>query len=140
MRLFCKDSRIGKQHQIDLAAVDAETAYFVADAMEGLAAGARVQLLCLLAQRHRASVKELTAATGMEQPAVSQHLKILRDLGFVRAEKQGRHKIYELYDPHVAGLLEQALAHAEHLRDQIDAHADASIEDSRHRANLQRAS
>jgi hypothetical protein len=30
---------------MDLAAVDAETAYFVADAMEGLAAGARVQLL-----------------------------------------------------------------------------------------------
>lgn len=118
---FCKDHLISRRHQIDVKAVDADTAYFVADAMEGLAAGARVQLLCLLAQRGPSSVKDLTVATGMEQPAVSQHLKVLRDLGFVRAEKQGRHKIYELYDPHVAGLLEQVLAHAEHLRAQLTA-------------------
>lgn len=52
----------------------------------------------------------------MEQPAVSQQLRVLRELGFVRAEKQGRKKIYELNDPHVARLLEQAIAHAEHLR------------------------
>jgi ArsR family transcriptional regulator, nickel/cobalt-responsive transcriptional repressor len=119
MYFFCKDQRISKRHRTDFEAVDADTAYFVADAMEGLAAGARVQLLCLLAQQGRASVKELTAATGMEQPAVSQHLKVLRDLGFVRAERQGRQKIYELYDAHVAGLLEQALAHADHLRKQL---------------------
>lgn len=36
-------------------------------------------------------------------------------LGFVRAEKHGR-KIYELHDPHVARLLGQAIAHAEHLK------------------------
>jgi DNA-binding transcriptional ArsR family regulator len=55
----------------------------------------------------------------MEQPAVSQHLRVLRDLGFVQAQKQGRKKIYELYDPHVEGLLEQAVAHAEHLRNLV---------------------
>ena len=86
--------------------------------MEGLAAGSRVHLLCLLSQGPR-SVKDLTAATGLEQPAVSQHLKVLRDLGFVRAHKQGRHKIYELHDPHIAGLLEQAAAHADHLQERI---------------------
>lgn len=140
MHLFCKDHRISKQHAIDFAAVDARTAYFVADAMEGMAAGARVQLLCLLAQCGRSSVKDLTAAIGMEQPAVSQHLKVLRDLGFVRAEKKGRHKIYELYDPHVAGLLEQALAHAEHLRDQISGHAHAAVPLSPEGETLKRAS
>lgn len=55
----------------------------------------------------------------MEQPAVSQQLRVLRDLGFVRAEKQGRKKIYELHDAHVAGLLEQAIAHADHLRQRL---------------------
>ena len=112
---FCDDRPIAKQHHIDLAAIDAETAEFIGDAMEGLAAGGRIQLLCLLAQGPR-SVKQLTAATDMEQPAVSQQLRVLRDLGFVRAEKEGRTKIYELHDQHVAGLLEQAVAHAEHLR------------------------
>jgi len=142
MHLFCKDQRISKKHEIDFAAVDAETAHFVADAMDGLAAGARVQLLCLLARHGRASVKELTAATGMGQPAVSQHLKVLRDLGFVRAEKKGRHKIYELYDPHVAGLLEQALAHADHLREQLATGTDSvvpfSSRDTRDQASVAR--
>lgn len=121
---------ISKRHHTGLTAMDAETAYFIADAMEGLAAGARIQLLCVLAQGRR-SVKELTAETGMEQPAVSQHLRVLRNLGFVRAEKKGRHKIYELYDSHVEGLLEQVIAHAEHLRqqsgDSVRARGDSSV-------------
>lgn len=136
---FCKDRPISKRHEIDFAAVDAETAYFVADAMEGLVAGARIQLLCLLAHQGPSSVKALTVATGMEQPAVSQHLRVLRDLGFVRAEKQGRHKIYELYDPHVAGLLEHVLAHAGHLRDQIGAPANSPMTLLRDRDGLRHA-
>ena len=139
MYFFCEDQTISKRHEIDLTAVDAETAYFVADAMEGLAAGARVQLLCLLAEQGRASVKELTAATGMEQPAVSQHLKILRDLGFVRAEKRGRQKIYELYDPHVAGLLEQVLAHAAHLRDHLGTGTGTALPAAHQHQALQQA-
>ncbi len=115
---LCNHQDISKRHQIDLTAVDAKTANFIADAMEGLAAGARVQLLCLLVQGPR-SVKDLTAATGLEQPAVSQHLRVLRELGFVVAEKQGRKKIYALYDAHVTGLLEQAIAHADHLRNHL---------------------
>jgi DNA-binding transcriptional ArsR family regulator len=115
---FCDDRPIAKRHNIDLAATDAETADFVADAMEGLAAGARIQLLCQLEHGPR-SVKQLTEATDMEQPAVSQHLRVLRDLGFVRAEKDGRKKIYQLHDEHVAGLLKQAVAHAEHLQNLV---------------------
>jgi ArsR family transcriptional regulator, nickel/cobalt-responsive transcriptional repressor len=115
---LCDDRPIAIRHNTDLAAIDAETAEFIADAMDGLAAGSRIQLLCLLAQGPR-SVKQLTAETDMEQPAVSQQLRVLRDLGFVRAEKKGRTKIYELHDEHVAGLLEQAVAHAEHLRNLV---------------------
>lgn len=139
MYFFAKITLISQRHPIDLTTLDAATAYFIADAMEGLAAGARVQLLGLLAQGPR-SVKNLTAATGMEQPAVSQHLRVLRDLGFVRAEKKGRHKIYELYDSHVAGLLEQAIAHAEHLREHLSTGDESSVRVSRDREALDRAS
>jgi DNA-binding transcriptional ArsR family regulator len=76
----------------------------------------------------------------MEQPAVSQHLRVLRDLGFVRAEKKGRHKIYELYDSHVAGLLEQVIAHAEHLRNHLSTGEQTAVPLSRHRETLNRAS
>lgn len=112
------DGQIAKRHNIDLATIDPDTADFIADAMDGLAAGSRVQLLCRLAQGPR-SVKQLTDETDMEQPAVSQHLRVLRNLGFVRAEKHGRKKIYELHDSHIAGLLEQAVAHAQHLREHL---------------------
>jgi DNA-binding transcriptional ArsR family regulator len=95
--------------------IDPDTADLIAEVMDGLAAGTRIQLLCRLAQGPR-SVKQLTTETDMEQPAVSQQLRVLRDLNFVRAEKQGRKKIYQLRDPHIAGLLEQAISHAEHLR------------------------
>jgi DNA-binding transcriptional ArsR family regulator len=125
MFLFCDDRSIPTRHNIDLAAIDAGTAEFIADAMDGLAAGARIQLLCLLAQGPR-SVKQLTALTKMEQPAVSQHLRVLRDLGFVQAEKKGRTKIYELHDNHVVGLLEQAVAHAQHLQNLVARETNSS--------------
>ena len=82
---FCDDRPIPRRHHIDLTAIDAETAEFIADAMEGLAAGGRIQLLCLLAQGPR-SVKQLTAETDLEQPAVVDDQCGLR----VRAESSSR--------------------------------------------------
>ena len=119
----CDDPQIPKRHKIDLAAIDPDTADYIADAMDGLAAGTRIQLLCRLAQGPR-SVKELTTETDMQQPAVSQQLRVLRRLGFVRAEKQGRKKIYALHDSHVARLLEQAIAHSEHLQERLTPEAE----------------
>lgn len=33
---------------------------------------------------------------GMSQPAVSQHLRVLRDAGLVRHRRAGRHRLYRL--------------------------------------------
>ncbi len=63
-----------------------------------------------------ATVSELTAAVGMEQPAVSHQLRILRDLDLVKGSRNGRHTVYDLRDHHVAMLLDEALRHIEHLR------------------------
>jgi DNA-binding transcriptional ArsR family regulator len=52
----------------------------------------------------------------MEQSACSHQLRLLRNLGLVVGRRQGRSVIYELYDNHVAELLDQALYHVEHLR------------------------
>ena len=76
--------------------------------------------LLLLRRAHRdhqpATVGELVSAIGMEQPAVSQQLRVLRTLGLVTGERSGRTIVYELYDDHVAELLDQAISHAEHVR------------------------
>jgi ArsR family transcriptional regulator, nickel/cobalt-responsive transcriptional repressor len=62
------------------------------------------------------SVKELVRAVEMEQPAVSQQLRVLRDLGLIVAKRQGRKTIYKLHDKHVGVLLAEAVAHTQHRR------------------------
>jgi ArsR family transcriptional regulator, nickel/cobalt-responsive transcriptional repressor len=113
--VLCDDPNITKGHEIDLAAMDAETAELVADTIQALGTPSRVRILSALAVAPR-SVSDLAAHVGMEQPAVSQQLRVLRDLELVTGERRGRQVIYTLHDPHIADLLTQAIAHSEHLR------------------------
>jgi DNA-binding transcriptional ArsR family regulator len=87
----------------------------IADAMHALATPSRVLILAQLRERPQ-SVSELIAAVGMEQSAVSHQLRLLRDIGLVVGERQGRRVVYSLYDEHVASLVDQAAFHVEHLR------------------------
>lgn len=106
-----------------VGALDAESARQVATTLQALAAPSRLQLLSILTEGPR-TVGELVEQVGMEQPAVSHQLRLLRNLGLVVGERRGRHIEYSLYDHHVAALIEQAIFHAEHLR---MGHADPSI-------------
>jgi ArsR family transcriptional regulator, nickel/cobalt-responsive transcriptional repressor len=62
------------------------------------------------------SVGELARDIEMEQSAVSQQLRVLRHLGLVVGEREGRRVIYGLYDDHVRALLAEAVSHTEHRR------------------------
>lgn len=44
----------------------------------------------------RLSVNEIVAQTGVSQPTVSHHLKVLRDAGLVRTERHGKEIYYSL--------------------------------------------
>lgn len=57
----------------------------------------RRRMLDLMRRRER-SVAELARPFTISQPAVSQHLKVLRDAGVVRVRREGRLRIYRL-DP-----------------------------------------
>jgi DNA-binding transcriptional ArsR family regulator len=92
--------------------ISAGAAERLADAMFALSTPSRVQILgCLLVGP--ASVTELMVAVGMEQSSVSHQLRVLRDHELVRAERQGRKRLYRLYDDDVAALIEYALRHVE---------------------------
>jgi ArsR family transcriptional regulator, lead/cadmium/zinc/bismuth-responsive transcriptional repressor len=56
-------------------------------------------------------VGDLAAMLGMAVPAVSQHLRVLRDLRIVRNRRVGKMVYYALDDAHVADLFAVALAH-----------------------------
>ncbi len=50
------------------------------------------------------SVGELAAQLPVSQPAVSQHLKILRQAGLVQCEPEGTRRIYRVSDKGLAAL------------------------------------
>lgn len=99
----------------DPGALDAAAAKSLAATLQALASPSRLLILDRL-RRSSSTVGVLAESIGMEQPAVSQQLRILRNLGLVTGERAGRSIVYELYDDHVAELLDQAIYHAEHLR------------------------
>jgi DNA-binding transcriptional ArsR family regulator len=69
--------------------------------IEALADPTRQQIFELVAARPR-SVADLTRSLPVSQPAVSQHLKILREAGLVKAEPRGASNIYHI-DPEGLG-------------------------------------
>lgn len=97
------------------AAADEDVAEEVAAVMSALSTRSRVQILGRLVDGP-STVGALVAALGMEQPAVSHQLRVLRQLGLVVGERRGRNVLYSLHDPHIGELLREAVSHAEHRR------------------------
>ncbi|WP_133915393.1 ArsR/SmtB family transcription factor [Streptomyces sp. NBC_00582] len=65
----------------------------------------RLALLMALRQTGPLAVSDLAIATGMNDPAVSQALRLLRAAGVVAGEKDGRVVRYRIIDPVTADLL-----------------------------------
>jgi DNA-binding transcriptional ArsR family regulator len=68
-----------------------------ADTFNAIAEPRRRELVDLLARGER-PVNDLVAATGLTQPQVSKHLRVLRDVGVGAARDRGRQRVYRL-DP-----------------------------------------
>jgi len=64
------------------------------DAFNAVAEPRRREILVYLAASER-PVGAIVAALGLEQPSVSKHLRVLRDVGLVRMRCQGRQKLYQ---------------------------------------------
>lgn len=95
--------------------IDRSLAGHLAELMGVLSTPSRLLILGELRERPR-SVGELAEAIEMEPSAVSQQLRVLRHLGFVVGNREGRRVIYALHDAHVAKLLDEAVSHFTHRR------------------------
>ncbi|MBN9492568.1 helix-turn-helix transcriptional regulator [bacterium] len=71
----------------------------------GLADPARLSLLLALRQRP-CSAGELARDCSLSASNASNHLQCLLECGLVAVQAQGRHNVYSLADPLIAGLLE----------------------------------
>ena len=65
---------------------------------------------------HPAAVGDLAAGLPVSRPAVSQHLRVLKDAGLVMETAQGARRIYSI-DPRGVGA----------MRDWLDAHWDGAL-------------
>lgn len=73
------------------------------DPFSALADPTRRSIIELLAERGQLPASEIAGQFPVSAPAISQHLKVLREAGLVQVEKQAQQRIYRL-DP--AAMLE----------------------------------
>ena len=63
------------------------------DAFNAVAEPRRREILMYLALRER-TVGDIVASLRLEQPSVSKHLRVLRDVGLVHVRRTGRQRFY----------------------------------------------
>lgn len=64
--------------------------------LQALGDTVRQDIIMILSEKGRLDVGEITALTKTSRPAISHHLKILKDAEVVQMNKEGKHNIYFL--------------------------------------------
>ncbi len=86
----------------------------LAETFQALGDSSRVQIVWLLSKSEQ-SVGAIASLLSMSQPAVSHHLRTLRNLKLVRVRREGRISFYSLDDKHIDQLLQEGMKHVEEL-------------------------
>jgi|TARA_Y100000294_G_scaffold24293_1_gene20719 DNA-binding transcriptional ArsR family regulator len=112
----CEDSSIHPQatQSAKAALVPDEVLADLAETFSALADSNRMKILFALATTELC-VCDLAFVVGISESAISQHLRVLRSLRWVKGRKEGRMVYYSLQDQHVSSLLQLEL---EHVRDE----------------------
>jgi DNA-binding transcriptional ArsR family regulator len=79
--------------QLSAHSIVSEDEMSLADLYSALADPTRLRVLELLHHKAR-PVHELAAAFDISRPAISRHLRVLKEAGLVQEEKQGRENLY----------------------------------------------
>lgn len=66
----------------------------------------RLRIIELLLDEQRWSVTEIAEALSIAQPAVSAHLRIMRDRGLICPEREGRSIFYRVSEPHLCDMMD----------------------------------
>lgn len=88
-----------------------------AELLKALASPVRLAVVAELSAGPRCvhELQELLSAQGRElsQPLLSQHLRVLRQAGLVRATRRASEVTYELVDAHVGHIVNDAIRHSQ---------------------------
>ncbi len=89
------------------------------DAFNAVAEPRRREILSYLALQER-PVGDIVATLGLEQPSVSKHLRVLRNVGLVRVRRNGRQKLYRINAAAIRPLHEWASTFERYWRHQLN--------------------
>ena len=110
-----------------------EVSTLEADLCSAFADSTRILILYTLNEKPR-NVTELSEELAISQPKTSRHLKILRDRGLVRTERQGNSIIYRLADERLIqaldllrGVLHDRIRYRADLMEEIGEESDFSL-------------
>lgn len=87
-----------------------ETAMMVAEIFRALADTSRIKIVYSLLKQELCTC-DLAAIVGLSESAVSQHLRVLRQLRLVKNRRAGKQVFYSLDDAHIRMLLVVCLNH-----------------------------
>ena len=99
-----------------------------ADVFNAIAEPRRRQIIEVLARRGALVVGALVVALGLPQPTVSKHLGVLRKVGVVSVDKNGRQRMYRLNAQELKSVYDWAKGFERfwsHQLDRIKQHAEA---------------
>jgi DNA-binding transcriptional ArsR family regulator len=102
--------RTSQYDHVNAPTLDAQPLADAAALLKALGHPLRLGIAQLLREEPRC-VHELTDALGVEQPLVSQHLRVLRGARVVAADRRGREVVYRLEDEHVGHIVADAIHH-----------------------------
>jgi DNA-binding transcriptional ArsR family regulator len=97
------------------------------DAFNAVAEPRRRQILDLLASGER-PVNDLVRLTGLAQPQVSKHLRVLREVGAVDVRDEGRRRLYRLHGPALKPIHDWVQAYEQTWSDRFGALDEVLVE------------
>jgi ArsR family transcriptional regulator len=90
-----------------------------------LADKSRLKIVLALAQEKRMHVSALCKLLKQSQPAVSHHLTLMRMVGLVGYDRNGKHNFYYVASDYLGELFEQFFAHAGNAQQALEFEAFA---------------
>lgn len=97
---------------VQKAMISDAVASALAETFKVLSDPTRVKILFALSKAELC-VCDLSALLGMNDPAVSHHLRLLKALKLVKYRREGRMAYYSLDDEHIEKLFQQGLKHVQ---------------------------
>lgn len=90
--------------------LDEYTAAHVAELFRAFSDTSRVRILSVLSTQEL-NVGALAKIVGVSESAVSHHMRGLRQMGMVKARRDGKEVYYRIEDEHVVALFQQGVKH-----------------------------